>query len=235
MRLLWLALALAVLLALPAALFGAQVDSLLGGEGMLGWMRQNAGWAWIAVLALLVADLVAPIPASVLMAVLGQAYGVLLGGLISAVGSFLAGLAAYGACRALGMTAAQRLCGVEGLAKARDLFDRHGLWAVALTRPLPLLPEVIACLAGLAGMRVGVFCTALASGALTTGYTFATVGAVVGSVSPAWALLASALAPLALWPLTRWAMRKASRDREGAVVIQMSPRGCSVGDPASRR
>jgi len=202
MRLWILLIALAVLFAVPFLLFGGEFDEWFAGEGAVAWLRGHGSWAWAAAVLLLVSDLVLPVPATAVMAALGIIYGPVTGGLIGAAGSWLSGAVAYGLCRAAGRPAALRLAGAEGLARGERFFERSGGWAVALSRWLPLLPEVVACMAGLTRMPAGRFLAALACGSLPMAAAYAAIGHA-GAEHPALALAASAVIPLLLWAAVR--------------------------------
>ena len=202
MRIVLIFLALAALLAIPFLVWGELFEdpaALLEGCG---------AWAWAAGIGLLVADLVLPVPATAVMAALGMLYG---RGLVGAAGSCLAGGLAYGACRMLGRRAAVFLAGEADLARSERFFARRGGWAVALSRWMPILPEAVACLAGLSRMPPARFFLALACGSLPMAFTFAALGDAAAQ-RPMLALAVSAVAPLALWPLAR---RLTGKGREG--------------------
>ncbi|HCN29103.1 MAG TPA: hypothetical protein DIT64_10180, partial [Verrucomicrobiales bacterium] len=91
---------------LPFLIWGEAFESMLSLEGARAWMENYGSWAWLAGVALLVADIVLPIPGTVVMSALGWKYGWLLGGCIAAAGSMLSGAAAYFLCRRLGHGAA---------------------------------------------------------------------------------------------------------------------------------
>ena len=55
-----------------------------------------------------------------------------------------------------------------------------GGWVVALSRALPILPEVISCTAGLVRMPFRKFTVALACGSAPMGFLFAAIGRAVG-------------------------------------------------------
>ena len=78
---------------------------------------------------------------------------------------------------------------------------------MALSRWLPLFPEVVACMAGLSRMPPVSFFVALVCGSLPLAFTFAAVGAR-GVDSPALALSLSALLPIVLWPLAQWFLKR---------------------------
>jgi uncharacterized membrane protein YdjX (TVP38/TMEM64 family) len=197
---------LAVLLLLPFLLFGEHLEVLLSGSRLAALFAAAEGWGWLIGLGLLGADLVLPIPATGVMAALGMAYGPLLGGALSALGSFLAGSFGYGACRLLSGAQVERLLGPDDLRRARRLAADLGGWLVAGSRALPLLPELVACAAGLVRMPPGRFFPALACGAIPTGLVFAGLGAL-GSDRPVLTVAAATLLPLAIWPIVRLGSR----------------------------
>ncbi|MGV3660759.1 MAG: TVP38/TMEM64 family protein [Prosthecobacter sp.] len=182
----------------PFMIWGDRFDSAFTLEGARAWMEGHGQLAWAAGILLLVADIALPVPSTVVMSALGWMYGWWLGGLIAAAGSMLSGIVAYTACRWLGRGVARWLAGEEGLRKAEEIFEKRGGWLVALSRWMPVLPEAIACLAGLSKMRRRVFLPALACGSLPTGFIFAAIGHL-GQDSPGWAIVLSCLLPVALW------------------------------------
>jgi uncharacterized membrane protein YdjX (TVP38/TMEM64 family) len=202
MRLLWIFLGLVVLILIPFAIWGDALETMFSPTGAAGWLGQYGRWAWAAGVALLVADLALPIPGTAIMSALGYVYGPLLGGLLSAGGSFLSGALGYGLCRLLGRGAAAWLLGQRDLERSERLFANVGGWLVVLSRWLPVFPEAIACIAGLTRMPPPAFLLALACGSLPLGFTFAAVGSV-GVANPALALLLSAVLPPILWLMVR--------------------------------
>jgi uncharacterized membrane protein YdjX (TVP38/TMEM64 family) len=120
------------------------------------------------------------------------------GGLIGAGASIVAGLLAYGATRLAGPRAARWIVGPGELARAQRLFDQAGGVAVAASRPLPLLPEAIAALAGLIGMPIRPFVLALVCGSLPSGFLYAGVGALAAH-QPVLAFVLMVALPVALW------------------------------------
>jgi len=202
MRIWLLFLALALLFAVPFILFGDAFEAWLSGDGAKKWLESFGSWAWAVAVALLVGDLVLPVPATAVMTGLGILYGPLAGGLIGAAGSFLSGSLAYVACRFAGRRAARVLAGAEDLARGEKFFARSGGWAVAFSRWMPLMPEVVACMAGLVRMQAARFFLALACGSLPMALVFAALGHA-GAEKPIIALAASAIIPLVLWGVIR--------------------------------
>lgn len=182
----------------PFMIWGEQFDAALSLEGTRAWLANYGAWAWLAGILLLVSDILLPVPSTIVMSALGLMYGWFIGGLIAAAGSFLSGIVAYLGCRWLGRPAALWIAGEEGLRKGGRLFATSGGWLVAVSRWMPVLPEAIACLAGLVGMRWRVYVIALACGSLPVGFAFAAIGAL-GNTNPGWAIVLSALLPIMLW------------------------------------
>ncbi len=153
MRLLWIFLLLAALVLVPFAIWGDDFDALFSREASIDWLERFGPWAWMAGIALLMADLFLPVPGTAVIAALGYVYGFWGGGAIGAAGSMLGGLLAYGLCRRLGRPAAEWIAGREDLARGERWFGgAAGGYLVALSRWLPVMPEVVACLAGMTRM-----------------------------------------------------------------------------------
>ena len=201
-RYLFLFLFLGITLALPFVLFGDQLEALFAGDGAVRLLRDNPGFGWLAALGLLVADLLLPIPTTAIFAALGIVYGPWVGGLLSAAGSFIAGMVGYLLCRRFGVGMATRIAGKDAMQVGEALFRRAGGWLVALSRWLPLLPEVVSCLAGLSRMPLSTFAPALLCGAIPVGFVFAWFGHL-GADRPLLTLAISALVPVGLWLLVR--------------------------------
>ncbi len=201
MRLFWLFLVLAIAVLIPFLIWGDRFMHAFDGPGAQQWLEGLGGWAWLAAIGLLISDLFLPVPATPIMSALGLIYGPWLGGAIGAVGAYLSGCLAYFLCRRLGERAALRLLGEKDLARGRELFAKAGGWIIALTRWVPILPEVTSCLAGLTRMPVGKFLLALACGCIPMAFTFAWIGAR-GLQSPGWALGLSAALPVLFWGIT---------------------------------
>lgn len=203
------ALLIAILLILagiliPFALWGQHFDAALSLEGTQAWISQHGSWAWLAGVLLLMSDIALPVPSTVVMSALGLMYGWFVGGLLASLGSFLAGMVAYFVCRWLGRPAALWLAGEDSLKRGEDLFARRGGWLVALSRWMPVLPEAVACLAGLVKMNLRTYLTALTCGSVPVGFAFAAIGAL-GKTNPQAAMLLSAAVPIGLWlAAQRW-------------------------------
>ncbi|WP_367874858.1 TVP38/TMEM64 family protein [Luteolibacter sp. Populi] len=166
--------------------------------GAVAWMEGAGPWAWAAGIGLLAADLVLPVPGTVVMSALGWIYGFWWGGVIAAAGSMVAGLCGYGVGRLIGEGAARKILGERDFERGKLLFTRGGGWMIALSRAVPILPEALSCTAGLVRMPFGRFVGALACGSVPVGVIFAWIGAV-GRDAPGWAMALSVGVPAVLW------------------------------------
>ena len=193
---------------IPWLIWGDALEAAFTVEGARNWMGGYGAGAGFAGIGLLVADLALPIPSTLVMSALGLTYGTWVGGLYAAAGTAAAGLVAYALSRWLGRPLALRLAGEEGLRSGEGLFVRGGAWLVAGSRCLPILPEAVACLAGLHRMPFRAFLFALLCGSVPTGFLFAAIGAL-GQAEPAWALGLSVAVPVLLWlAARRWLPRR---------------------------
>lgn len=186
------------------------METLFSAESTIQWLEGYEDWAWAAGIGLLLLDFLLPVPGTAVMSALGYVYGAWLGGLIASAGSVSAGLFAYGISRLLGPRAARKLIGGQDYEKGKILFANAGGWIVAVSRWLPLLPEIIACMAGLTRMPFGRFLLALICGSLPLGFVFAYIGST-GSNHPALAILLSAGIPPVLWLITNRCVSKITK------------------------
>lgn len=212
LKVLGVAVVLAGLFLLGFELWGERLETLFSQEACVRWFEGMRPWAWAVAVGLLVADLVLPIPATGVMAALGSVYGVAVGTLVSAAGSSAAGLAGYGLARLAGERAARWLADEEERARFKAFFDRWGGWAVIVSRALPILPEVVAVVAGLAGMRLRRFLASLLLGTVATSLLFAWLGNA-SREQPWWGMLVAVIVPLLVWPVfLRFALPERRRD-----------------------
>ena len=202
MRLLLIFLVLAGIVLVTFFIWGESLMVMFSHEGTVSWLRQYGGWAWLFAILLLMADLLLPLPATLIMSALGYIYGPIAGGLISALGSFLAGSLGYWLCRLMGEKTAMVLLGRNDYIKGKNLSGGVGAWVVVLSRWLPVFTEVIACMAGLTRMPVLYFHGALLCGSLPLGFVYAFVGSA-GVDFPIMAIALSATLPPLIWWMIR--------------------------------
>jgi uncharacterized membrane protein YdjX (TVP38/TMEM64 family) len=200
-------------LALPLASCVARLPTAEEANEAVLMLRHYGTWAWALGIGLIWADLILPVPQTAVITALGIIYGVGVGGLLGTVGLVTAGLLAYALMRTSARRLIVRLVGADSLQRMQGFFERAGAWAIVLTRSLPYsVPEVLVCLAGLAGMGVGRFVLALSLGSVPTAFVYAGIGAG-WSDRPVLALAASYVLPIASLPLALRLMGGRRRSR----------------------
>ena len=173
-------------------------------------LRKYDAWAWAVGIALIWADLVLPVPQTVVIAALGIIYGTVLGGLLGSIGLITGGLLGYVLMLTSVRHILRRFVCRQSLGKMESLFERAGAWAIVLTRSLPYsIPEAMVFLAGLAGMPLGRFAAALAVGSVPTAIAFAAIGAGWAD-QPILALAVGYVLPILLLPIALFLMRRPS-------------------------
>ncbi len=194
---------------IPFLMAGDAFEKWFSFAGTQEWLAAYGWrWGWLAAVLLLSADLVLPVPATGVMSGLGYVYGFWLGGAVAAAGSFLSGSLAFWLCRKWGSRISGRLLGEKDRERGARLFaGGAGGWLVVLSRWMPLLPEVVACMAGLTQMPAGRFLISLACGCVPMGFVFAAIGAA-GTERPGLAILLSAVIPAVLYGVVVIWLRK---------------------------
>ena len=145
---LWLFIVL-LLLAMLLLFFAAQAMQLpFLAEDTAFLLQQQKGTAAALGVGLLLIDVVAPVPSSVVMLANGMLFGVVLGTALSMVGGGGAAALGFWLGRS-GGRAGRRWFGVEALNRANAFFQKHGMVAVILSRPVPILAETVTVVAGI--------------------------------------------------------------------------------------
>ncbi|MEM7156010.1 MAG: VTT domain-containing protein [Myxococcota bacterium] len=125
---------------------------------------------------LLVADVLIPVPASVIMIAHGVLFGAVLGAALSLVGSVAAAAVGFGIGRRGGRWL-DRLVTEQQRARADALLQRWGMVAIIATRPVPIVAESVAILAGTSSFGWTKMLVASAVGSIPAAVAFALVGA----------------------------------------------------------
>lgn len=134
---------------------------------------------WVAAVAgvgLLLVDVVAPAPSSIVMLANGMLFGVIAGTLLSLVGGMGAALLGYW-LGTRGDALGRRWFGETAFARAHEFFQQHGLIAVIVSRPVPILAEAVMIIAGITRMPVRKLLLAVLLGLLPTALIYAVAGA----------------------------------------------------------
>lgn len=154
----------------------------------------------LASIALLVADVLLPVPSSLLMIANGALFGVAGGTLVSTLGTVGAAVVAFGIGRASARFVARVTSASERRA-ADALLARWGALAIVVTRPVPILAEVSALLAGTTSMSWGRLGAGALAGSLPMALAYAVAGAQAQAASTSLVFLGVLGAAGALWVL----------------------------------
>lgn len=147
----------------------------------------------LLVAGLLGADIVLPIPSSIVGTAAGYYLGVVGGTLASFAGMTASCLAGYWIGAAWGRTAAVRLVGAAGLDAVVGPAERYGVWAVAVGRPVPVLAEACVLLAGVARLPFRRFLAVCSLSNLGISLVYAVAGALSATTGSFFLALAAAV------------------------------------------
>ncbi|RJX25429.1 MAG: TVP38/TMEM64 family protein [Desulfurivibrio sp.] len=200
LKVLFFMVVLAALFLLEFHLFGQDFELLFNQQRCIEWFSRIRPYGWAIGIGLLIGDLLLPVPATGIMAALGNVYGVMAGALFSVIGSAGAGFIGYGVARFLGSKGSRFLAAEEDLARFQRLFDKWGGMAIIISRMMPVLPEVLTILAGIAGMNLLKFTASLLLGTVFTSLLFSWLG-YASRALPGYGMLAAVLIPLLIWPV----------------------------------
>jgi uncharacterized membrane protein YdjX (TVP38/TMEM64 family) len=142
------------------------------------WLNRGGALAAILGVGLLIADVLLPVPSSLVMVAHGALFGVFGGTLLSLTGSLGASLFGFWIGRRGGKLLG-RLVPTEERERADDMLKRWGTLAIIVTRPVPLLAETIAIMAGTSSMGWGSVALAALMGSLPPALLYALTGASV--------------------------------------------------------
>lgn len=198
MRLALLAAALLALILIPFLLWE---DAMTAFATALITGHKTAWWIAPAIAALLAADIVLPIPSSLLATTSGALLGFAAGALANFTGLTLGCLGGYYA----GRPAGAKLLKENEKQRLEILWQKYGDWTIVLTRAVPVLAEAAAVFAGASRMETKRFFkfTALANAGVAIFY--AAIGAFAMSAN---SFLAAFFGSLLLPAIAMGIMRK---------------------------
>ena len=148
------------------------------------WLNRGGVAAATLGVGLLIADVLLPVPSSLIMVAHGALFGVVGGTLLSLVGSLGAAMFGFWLGRRGGRLL-ERLVTLEERERADYLLKRWGALAIIVTRPVPLLAETIAIMAGTSPMNWGRAALAALIGSLPPALLYALTGAAVANFQSA--------------------------------------------------
>ena len=179
-----------LMLMLILALCFASTFLLLNATGLLT-VERVTNWLEIAqqtdpvvigvlIVMLLFADLFVAMPTLTIMLLSGFFLGPQQGTLFTVLGLSLAGFSGYGLSYRYGDRLAKKLVKDKTeLDQAIESFKRFGVGTILLSRAIPILPEVSACMAGLTRMPIARF----ASAWMVSTVPYAVIANYAGSIS----------------------------------------------------
>lgn len=211
-RLLVLILALLALVLVPFAIWGEALE-----QSAPQWLQSRHGLVWLALLGitLLIADVLLPIPASVVSVALCWSLGPLIGGSAVAIGTFLSFATGYGLGRVLPEARLRRWIGVELWDRLRHRAGQADAWWIILCRPLPVLAELSAILAGVWRLPMTRTLSQAALASMVVGALYG-ISAWLGTQAPSMglSLLALLCLPVGFWLVHRFWLQRLSQRRE---------------------
>ena len=141
------------------------------------WLGRGSGPAALLGLGLLIGDVVLPVPASLVMIANGALFGIALGTLLSLLGGIGAALFGFLLGRR-GRSWLRSFIPEDEHNRVEELLSQWGLLAVIVSRPVPILAETVAVLAGGSEMPWPRFFAASVVGCLPAAIIYAIVGAM---------------------------------------------------------
>lgn len=168
--------------------------------------------AGVLGVGLLIADVVIPVPSSLIMTTQGAIFGIAGGtvlGMIGGVGATLVGFA----MGRRGSRFIQRFVGGDEGAQSARLLQRHGTLAILATRPLPVLAEATAIVAGSTAMTWRQVTIGAVVGCLPAATLYSIAGASATSLaSGIMVFVLVILLAGVFWAVGWWLERRLERD-----------------------
>ncbi|MEX2112388.1 MAG: VTT domain-containing protein [Pirellulales bacterium] len=202
----WRTLIVIVLaLLVPIVPFLALGESL--DRWVAAWLEPPPPAATVALLtvAVLAADVLLPVPSSLVSTFAGAQLGVPAATAASWLGLMAGALVAFGLARACGRPLAVRLSSAQELDEIDQLGFQAGAWLLIITRPLPILAEAAVLFLGTTSMTWRRFLPPVMLSNLGIALVYAVLGRMAQSrgVLPL-ALGASIALPVLATTMARW-------------------------------
>lgn len=197
----------------PFALWGDAFDRAAP-QWLEAARETNDARLWIAGIgiALLVADVLLPVPSSVVAVALCWSLGPLWGGVSVAIGGLLAFATGYGMGRLMPEDRLRRWIGIALWDRVREQARDRALWWIVVARPLPVLAELSALLAGVWRLPpVAAFAHAAAASAVMGALYAVSTWWGAQAPTPFATLCAMTALPAAMWWGHRVWLRRIAR------------------------
>ena len=194
----------------PFLAFGTRLD-----HAVAGWLDPPPAPRVLAAIevGVLAADLLLPVPSSMVATLGGAHLGIVIGTGCAWLGMTAGAMLGWWLGRTAGAASLSSLTLAEQERLTRQQ-RRFGPLAVVLTRPLPLVAEAAALMAGASGMSWRDFLLAAGSGNLAIALVWSLAGALGRHAdSLQWVLMGSLVVPVAItWLVLRRSLQTPSRE-----------------------
>ncbi len=144
------------------------------------WMKHGGVLAAALGVGLLIADVFLPVPSSLVMVAHGSLFGVVVGTVLSLVGSVGAALLGFAVGRRGGKLLKRVITPAEQ-SRANNMLERWGVLAIIVTRPIPMLAETVAIMSGASSLSWSTVALASFVGSLPPAVLYALTGAAVAN------------------------------------------------------
>lgn len=152
------------------------------------------------IVVLLFVDLFIAVPTMTVIILAGYFIGFELAVVYTFIGLLLASLTGYFLSRKYGLKLLNKLTSdQEQVEQMKELFNKHGVLVLILSRAVPMLPEISACLAGTCSMSVKRFLTAWSLGTIPYLCVIAYAGSISNLDNPMPAIYAALGITLTFW------------------------------------
>jgi uncharacterized membrane protein YdjX (TVP38/TMEM64 family) len=145
------------------------------------WMNAGGITAALIGFALLVSDVLLPVPSSLVMVAHGALFGVWIGTLLSLAGSLGAALFGFAIGRRGGKKLDTLVTHKERI-RADALLESWGVMAIVITRPVPILAETVSIVAGTSSLSWKSMALASLAGTFPAALLYAITGAAVADL-----------------------------------------------------
>ncbi len=169
-------------------------------------------WLAAVVVAVLAVDSVLAVPTITTIILAGYFLGPVAGGFAASGGVMFAGAICFFGSRLGGERFFHAIVSPEEGARLKAWFASAGGLALLLSRSLPMLPEVLSCIAGMSGMRAVSFFALFAAGNIPFVFLAAWAGSESSFEKPWPALLVGMGMPALAW--LGWYLYKRLRAQE---------------------
>ncbi len=168
-------------------------------------------WIALLVIAVLAVDSVLAVPTTATAILAGYFLGMLTGGAATSLGLMIAGSICFFGSRYGGDRLFRMIVPDDENERLRDWFEASGGLALIICRALPMLPEVLSCLAGISGMRTAKYYLLFAAGNIPFAFLAAYAGSI-SSLEQPWPALAVGVGLPALAWVVWYFLKMRSRD-----------------------